>query len=124
MKKGTKHTEDWKRNMSKKMKGRNITWKDKLSKSLQGYHPINEWKVGDLKGSKNWNWKGGISRHWSRKLIFKICCNNCGTTEHQLDIHHKDGNVSNNEINNLVILCRSCHKKLHIGLLQLKEVTN
>ena len=30
-----------------------------------------------------------------------------------LVIHHKDHNWRNNKINNLVVLCRSCHQKLH-----------
>jgi len=28
-------------------------------------------------------------------------------------VHHKDENQQNNEIDNLVALCRSCHSKLH-----------
>lgn len=39
---GFKHTDEWKINMSKKMKGRKITWGDKISKSLIGKpHPYN-----------------------------------------------------------------------------------
>jgi 5-methylcytosine-specific restriction endonuclease McrA len=46
------------------------------------------------------------------------CCQNCGNTK-QLVIHHKDEvswhNTSkpNNNLDNLVTLCRSCHTTLH-----------
>jgi len=44
-------------------------------------------------------------------------CQACGVTEEtlnqDLDIHHIDFNKSNNSLNNLVSLCRSCHLKLH-----------
>lgn len=40
-------------------------------------------------------------------------CNKCGKTKGQIDVHHKDGNHSNNDINNLEVLCASCHAKLH-----------
>lgn len=41
-------------------------------------------------------------------------CENCGLTEWQgqpikLEVHHKDGNRSNNELNNLQLLCPNCH---------------
>lgn len=37
-----KHTEEWKKNMSIKMRNRNITWGDKISKVLKGKpHPNN-----------------------------------------------------------------------------------
>lgn len=46
-------------------------------------------------------------------------CSWCGTTEN-LCVHHKDGNnfgknniFTNNDIDNLVVLCRSCHGKVH-----------
>ena len=29
-------------------------------------------------------------------------------------VHHKDKNCTNNEFENLIILCRGCHNKVHI----------
>ena len=33
-----------------------------------------------------------------------------------LSVHHKDNNEKNNELNNLIILCRECHDELHTPL--------
>lgn len=40
-------------------------------------------------------------------------CAICGAKE-GLHIHHKDENPSNNQINNLIVLCGVCHKKVHM----------
>jgi len=42
-------------------------------------------------------------------------CTVCGKTHHEimLDVHHKDRIKSNNELENLVTLCHSCHTKEH-----------
>ncbi len=39
-------------------------------------------------------------------------CTACGSNE-DLIVHHKDGNDRNNEVGNLITLCRSCHVKTH-----------
>lgn len=39
-------------------------------------------------------------------------CQICKSTKN-LDVHHKDGNFRNNTIENLMLLCRSCHMKEH-----------
>lgn len=41
-------------------------------------------------------------------------CQNCGGTNN-LDVHHNDGDPFNNRLNNLTLLCRSCHIKEHRG---------
>ena len=55
----THHTEEWKNNMSKKMKGRKITQGHKISKSKKGFKhseesrkKISEAKKGKCKSSK------------------------------------------------------------------------
>lgn len=35
------------------------------------------------------------------------------TPERHMCLHHKDGNIFNNELNNLQVMCNSCHQKLH-----------
>lgn len=41
-------------------------------------------------------------------------CEICGLRDvSKLQIHHKDQNSTNNDIENLVCLCKSCHTKLH-----------
>lgn len=40
-------------------------------------------------------------------------CSLCDNTE-GLHIHHKDKNPKNNRIDNLIVLCGICHKKIHM----------
>lgn len=42
------------------------------------------------------------------EMMCKLCKANT-----KLLIHHKDCNKKNNELDNLVILCRGCHNKIH-----------
>ena len=41
-------------------------------------------------------------------------CEICGLDKN-LEIHHKDRNRNNNHLNNLQLLCKSCHSKQHRG---------
>ena len=43
-------------------------------------------------------------------------CQQCKKEDFRLECHHKDGNVKHNYIENLIILCSSCHKKAHYKL--------
>ena len=65
-----------------------------------GYHQEKE---------HNNNWKGGVMY---RHLVTIDKCEKCGSTENLL-VHHKDFNHSNNEICNLMVLCKRCHQNLH-----------
>lgn len=75
------------------------------------------------KGKGHWNWKGGIStsylysrEYWKARdfvlLRDNSACRRCGAFLN-LDVHHIDENRENNEINNLVTLCKSCHAQVH-----------
>jgi len=44
-----------------------------------------------------------------QKLSF---CNICGDAEEPI-VHHIDGNRDNNELKNLLPVCRGCHQKIH-----------
>ncbi len=100
--KGTyKHTEEWKKNHSKRMSKEN--------------HP---------------NWKGGISclsysSDWTETLKRSIrerdkyICQICGKNQiielenigKKLAIHHTDYDKKNNDPKNLITLCNNCHSK-------------
>ena len=41
-------------------------------------------------------------------------CEICDTTE-DIIVHHVDGDRENNDIDNLVPVCKSCHGKIHTG---------
>lgn len=80
------------------------------------------------KGSKNSNWKGGITlsvrtfrkskqyQQWRKAVLEKDnkICQNCSTTKY-LEIHHilsvKNHPELKLEVNNGQILCKECHKK-------------
>ena len=62
------------------------------------------------KGPTHPSWKTGIIGY--HNLIKRDYCRQCNSTEH-LCIHHIDGNRYNNVLENLTILCKRCHQKLH-----------
>lgn len=50
-----------------------------------------------------------------RKICFKKKpkrCSVCSSTE-SLHVHHADGDKTNNELDNLIPLCHSCHRLVH-----------
>lgn len=62
--------------------------------------------------------EGRIARQMARQVYWgehdknsHACCD-CGTSV-PLEVHHIDGNPFNNELNNLVALCHSCHTRRH-----------
>jgi len=70
-------------------------------------------------GDKNPRWRGGTSAGYIRRTgleqlhkhgIYK--CQICGSSK-QLEVHHKDRNKLNNSIDNLMLVCKSCHRKIH-----------
>lgn len=49
-------------------------------------------------------------------------CTNCRfDIREALEVHHIDENRSNNELNNLIILCANCHCQVHYGKLIIDE---
>ena len=52
---------------------------------------------------------------------YKKECSVCGYEEYEfcLDVHHKDENPDNNLVENLLVLCVFCHRKLHRGMVTL-----
>lgn len=105
--------------------------KQKISRTLTGHKDSLKTRIKKSNGHKglyigelNPQWKGGISNHppdLSDELRFKIkardgfkCQNeNCSGKSKNIDIHHIDKNEWNNSEENIITLCRSCHKLLH-----------
>ena len=48
----------------------------------------------------------------ARKIKHPQACEGCGTTS-SLHVHHRDKDVTNNSLSNLVTLCASCHLSHH-----------
>ena len=59
------------------------------------------------------NGKSWMTVHYhARDLLPTGPCEICGSNKN-VDVHHKDGNPQNNNLDNLQRLCRSCHIKTH-----------
>ena len=95
-----------------------------LEKSISGFYYCskscgNKHKNQLREESGEWNYSSGY-----RKKAFKTFphkCYVCGWDEDEriLEVHHKDENRSNNNIDNLVILCPLCHRKITLGYYKL-----
>lgn len=66
--------------------------------------------VGENKS--NWSNTHSTARTINNLFLRKDKCEKCGKTG-KLDIHHIDENPNNNNLENLMCLCRSCHMKIH-----------
>jgi len=42
----------------------------------------------------------------------ELKCSRCGTDK-RIEIHHKDEDITNNSIDNLIPLCKNCHFLIH-----------
>lgn len=73
---------------------------------LQRYKP----KGYNQSGENNNNWTGGIGTY--RKVKPRKKCELCPAKQN-LVVHHKDEDRYNNKPENLQVLCRSCHVKVH-----------
>ncbi len=65
-------------------------------------------------GEKNGMWKGDFAeykqtaRERAQRRFPLKSCQRCESKK-GFDRHHIDGNVFNNDVENIMILCRSCH---------------
>lgn len=93
----------------------NFTDKGKLNNRVEGtrYH----YELNSEKGKEGFQKKETSytkfrdNQIYLRKNVTK--CQICGKKHNRLEVHHLDGDHGNNEINNLCLVCPSCHKKEH-----------
>lgn len=81
----------------------------KTMKSRKKYHPEIEMGVGSGNGFKNKHQPISINTY--RKHVDTKCAW-CDATDNLL-VHHIDGNRQNNDLTNLVTLCKRCHQTHH-----------
>lgn len=85
--------------------------KERLSRTRK--HRI---KIGEIKvksAENHYNWKGGMRSY--RKIALENkgdSCIICGSKRF-ICIHHIDENYNNVSLDNLMVVCKSCHSKLH-----------
>ena len=70
-------------------------------------------------GIRSTNWKGGNYSYRKRALReYNSSCSRCGYNEYikVLQVHHVDHDRRNNDIENLEVLCPTCHTVEHLIL--------
>lgn len=128
LKKGHRLSNETRKKMSESKIGHFVSdeTKRKISISNTGKHPSKETRIkislSNMQrcGDKHPNWRGGISFEpygieFNEILKEKIrerdkICQLCGNKKSE-SVHHMDYNKRNNQEDNLILLCRSCHTK-------------
>jgi len=128
--KGHKHSQNTKRKMSEAHKGHkhgppSKAHRRKLSDASKATWADPEYRAS-RSGENHHQWRGGISRHpyppeFSEDLKHSarerdgFTCLLCGVGENGAvhDVHHINRDKYNNDLPNLISLCRSCHMKAH-----------
>jgi 5-methylcytosine-specific restriction endonuclease McrA len=70
------------------------------------------------------NIRAGTRRKAILKKIKNHECFICGYKEYifNLELHHVDENIWNNDLNNFVLLCAHCHRELHNGKIDMETL--
>jgi len=109
---------EWRQKLSKAKKGNTNALGHKVSKRVKLL--ISNKLQGRFTESESPHWKGNNIKEESgrvraRKKYKTKFCSICKKTKEKVDLvrHHKDKNTTNNNENNIQILCRSCHVRFH-----------
>lgn len=80
----------------------------------------------NLLRQKNGEWDNSSNYRLKAFNTYEHKCACCGWDEDKriLEVHHIDGNRNNNKIDNLIILCPTCHRKITLGYYFLNEKNN
>lgn len=76
-----------------------------------------------ITGEKSAAFKHGFKIYRREALkLYEHKCASCGKRHCRLQVHHIDGNNKNNVPSNWMVLCVTCHRRVHFGLLELPSV--
>lgn len=115
---------EWKRNWGieynkkEEVKKRKNKWAKENTGVLLAWREKNPEKVKSIRHKID-SVRLGYTEEFSYELKQKVKerdgyeCQLCGEHEKALVVHHKDKTKTNNDINNLITLCRACHIKTH-----------
>ena len=98
----------------------------KIQKNKSGYFYCSK-KCGNEYKNKireeNGEWLNSSNYRKKAFLVKEHKCCVCGWNEDEriLEVHHIDEDRENNDINNLCILCPTCHRKITLGYYELTE---
>lgn len=100
---------------------------------------FHKWLTPKISGENNHNWNGGSSsKPYTHIFIHKLRekirirdnleCQICNLSQEEnlrkyrkkLNVHHIDGNKTNDKLDNLISLCNKCHSKVHRGILEIR----
>lgn len=109
--------------------------KQKLSESLTGHPALKQSPSEETRrkmseanrGENHYAWKGGVREGYPKeynRVRDSVVqrdgekCFLCGIPQSValLDVHHVDGDRYNNELSNLLTLCRKCHRRIETSL--------
>lgn len=115
---GKKRTLEFRQNQSVRLRGEQNPAKRpgvgmRISLALKGKPRLS------IRGPNHWAWTGGKDRADPDFLLIRLDilkrdghCQLCGATE-KLLVHHRDENKFHSKPDNLITLCRSCHRRVH-----------
>jgi len=96
----------------------------KISNSLRS-----RWANGEFDsihvGEYNYKWRGGVENVYPKEFNNELKewikerdrhkCRVCPESDGRLEVHHLDGDRTNNNQENLITLCTECHHRIHEG---------
>lgn len=89
------------------------TWLRKFGVQTRDRREMNERHSRRMAGPGNPSWQGGIGRKYHARLLAKsgrrYACEWCGH-DHDLQVHHRDNDPTNGNLENLAWLCGYCNR--------------
>ena len=115
---------EWKKTWNKKYNARADVKEKKRQWVIDNPSKHKEWRDKNPEKVKSSAHKSdakrlGYTEQFSYELKKQVkerdsfTCVICGENKKALIVHHKDKTKLNNDINNLITVCRSCHRKIH-----------